>query len=260
MSLTQTRLKEVIKYNPDTGEFTWNIGTGCRKVGDHAGCYIANGQLQIDIDKKSYLAHRLAWLYVYGVEAPKRINRLDKDPKNNRISNLVAVEKGVPGELTLERLKELLTYTPETGIFTWNLRTSNRVSVGDIAGQYDEDGYVQIRIDGKMYRAHRLAWLYVKGAWPSKHIDHKDGVVDNNRIENLRDVSRCGNLQNQRKPKKGNRVGFLGVSASTSPPWGFRARIFLNGKERSLGHFSTPEEAHKAYLTAKRELHSTCTI
>ena len=88
--------------------------------------------------------------------------------------------------ITQEELKELLDYNPETGLFTWNVY--NNIKNKTTAGTFN-DGYIQIKIKQKIYQAHRLAWLYVYGEWPKGQIDHINGIRDDNRIENLRDVT-----------------------------------------------------------------------
>lgn len=158
--------------------------------------------------------------------------------------------------LTQQRLKELLNYNPETGVFTWKIAPCAWKKAGSIAGCVDQR-YFKIRIQYKGYLAHRLAWLYMTGQWPTNHIDHKDGDGFNNRFCNLRDVTKSGNLQNQRKARKDNTTGFLGV-AHCNGQW--QARIWVENRLLYLGKFSTPESAHEAYLIAKRKYHDTCTI
>lgn len=156
-----------------------------------------------------------------------------------------------------ERLKEFLKYDPETGIFRWRSRPINhRVDVGDVAGYSGERG-VQIRIDGVLHLAHRLAWLYMTGSFPKLHIDHKNGDPQDNRWKNLRDVSRSVNLQNQRHARKNNTTGMLGVARNRNR---FKAVIVVKGAPINLGTFKTPEEAHEVYLEAKRKFHQGCTI
>ena len=158
--------------------------------------------------------------------------------------------------LTIERLRGLLNYAPETGVFTWIVHAS-QMHIGDIAGSVNGSGYLQIDIDGQKYKAHRLAWLYATGAWPTAQIDHVNGQRDDNRISNLRDVSRSVNIQNLRKARSDNKSGLLGVSANGNR---WQAQINVGGKKRQIGTFATPELAHAAYLDAKRELHVGCTI
>lgn len=160
-------------------------------------------------------------------------------------------------ELTAERLRELLNYDPETGVFTWRVRTSNSVKVGQQAGS-DMSGYLSIRLLGGRHKAHRLALLYMYGAPPEGVVDHINGVTRDNRIENLRVVTKSGNAANQRRARADNTCGFLGVHKARGAGW--KSQIMVNGRTKHLGTFPTPETAHGAYLLAKRELHSTCTI
>lgn len=158
--------------------------------------------------------------------------------------------------LSAERLREVLDYDPLTGFFTWKI-CRGRCSAGSRAGCRRSDGYVTIRVYGVQYLAHRLAWLWCTGDHPTGEIDHKNGVPGDDRFENLRDLSRSGNQQNQRKAQRSNSVGFLGVSPHEGK---FRSRIFHQGVEISLGRFDTPEEASRVYLEAKRKLHAASTI
>lgn len=160
------------------------------------------------------------------------------------------------GTLTATRLRELLFYDADTGAFT-RVVAVGKTKAGDIAGATSRVGYRQIQVDGSLYYAHRLAWLYVTGSWPAWQIDHIDGDRGNNKFSNLRDVSGCLNMQNQRRPRSNNTTGFLGVFESFGR---FVAHIGMNGKARHLGSYSTPEQAYAAYLSAKRELHAACTI
>ena len=159
--------------------------------------------------------------------------------------------------LTVERLQQVLAYDQQTGVFRWRIARGNGIKPGDIAGRIKTGGYRQISVDGCRYGASRLAWLYVNGSWPTHEIDHNNGLTSDDRIENLRDVTHSGNVQNIRHANCNNKLGFLGVSMEGNK---FRAQITINGGKLFLGNFSKPEEAHAAYLAAKRELHSTCTI
>jgi len=162
--------------------------------------------------------------------------------------------------LTQQRLKECLRYDPETGVFSRLLATSLKHHVGEIAGWSNSEGYLHIMVDKKTYKAHRLAFLYMAGAFPAGHVDHKNGTRSDNRWSNLREVTQGGNLQNQRKAKRGSSTGYLGVKPCPRDRSKFMAQISVNKKRHHLGTFGTPEAAHDAYLKAKRELHSTCTI
>ena len=155
--------------------------------------------------------------------------------------------------ITQERLKELLDYNPETGLFTWLVSKGTRREDG-IAGSLHPEGYWQIGIDGKLYKAHRLAWLYMTGEWPKDQIDHINGIRDNNRFINLREATQAENHQN-RALNANNVSGYPGVSwHKRDCKW--QGHITLDGKQKHLGYFDTPEVAHSAYLAAKAELHT----
>ena len=160
--------------------------------------------------------------------------------------------------LTAEQLKTTLDYDAESGVFTWKIRPSKAVKAGDVAGCVEKRiGYITIGIAGRIYKAHRLAWLYTHGEWPKGLIDHINGNKADNRICNLRDVFADGNSQNVRKPNVRNKSGFMGVIWFQNK---WRASMSVNGKSKWLGDYSTPEEAHQVYLEAKRMYHAACTI
>lgn len=156
--------------------------------------------------------------------------------------------------LTQSELKELLHYDPETGVFTWR----QGVRTGQRAGCLFEKGYRRVKICGRFHVEHRLAWLYMTGAWPSMQIDHLDGQRANNAFANLRDVSAAVNSQNRRTARPGTASGLLGVAKGYKTRW--NAYLSLSGRGKYLGTYPTPEEAHAAYLVAKRRLHEGCTL
>lgn len=148
--------------------------------------------------------------------------------------------------LTADRLREVLTYDPETGVFRWKVRTSIRVTVGEVAG-YLRDGYRFITIDGRKYRAHRLAWLYMYGVWPAE-LDHVNGDRADNRISNLREATRTQNNANT-PIRKNNTSGVKGVCwDKRKRKW--MAQIRVRGVQRFLGYYETTEEAGEAYAAA----------
>ena len=156
--------------------------------------------------------------------------------------------------ITQEYLKSILEYNPETGDFTWKIKTKNgKKHIGDIAGYLDKKGYISIQINGIGYLAHRLAWFYMTGNWPIHEIDHKNRIRNNNRIENLRDVTRTINGHNQGMFIT-NTTGFKGVYLCKNGK--YRAGISLNDKIMWLGTFFTPEEASVAYESAKLFYHN----
>lgn len=158
--------------------------------------------------------------------------------------------------LTASRLRELLHYETDTGVFT-RLVKSGTAKVGDVAGGLDDKGYWRIRVDGKRYLAHRLAWLYMTGEWPTGEVDHERGETGDNRWKRLRDGSRSFNQQNQRRAPAGSATGQIGASPHRGK---FQAQIRVDQKNRYLGVFDTPEAAHAAYVAAKRQLHAGCTL
>lgn len=158
--------------------------------------------------------------------------------------------------LTIGRLKDLIHYDPETGIFT-RIAAKKRIALGVIKNAPMTDGHTRLRVDNHPYLSHRLAWFYVHGYWPSL-IDHINGNPNDNRLCNLRDTDHSSNMQNRRAPHKNNKSGFMGVRKVSANRWD--AHIVYDRKRLRLGIFKTPEEAHQAYLTAKRKLHPGCTI
>ena len=161
-------------------------------------------------------------------------------------------------DLTPERVSELFNYDPLTGVLTWKRSRGGQVS-GSHAGCITEDGYRRVTTGRRSYLVHRLIWMLVYGAWPTNTIDHINGDKLDNRITNLRDVTRKTNKENMRKPRKDNTVGVLGVHWHKYMKK-FQASIRTNGERIHLGTYNTSEEAHQAYLTAKRQLHAGNTL
>lgn len=162
-------------------------------------------------------------------------------------------------DLTVARLRELLEYNPETGEFTRRVSLISNYPVGSVAGSITKTGYIGITVDGCRHLAHRLAVLYMTDKWPEQEVDHRDGVRANNRWENLREATVAENATNRRRSRSNSQSGYLGVRA-TQRGGRWRAAIAVDGKEKHLGTFDTPEQAHAAYLEAKRQIHSFCTI
>ena len=154
---------------------------------------------------------------------------------------------------SLEWIRKTISYDSETGDFTWLINRSNTLK-GSRAGCISSTtGYRVLSIRGLKVSAHKLAWYLHYGEYPESQIDHINGLRADNRIENLRCVSPSVNGQNRWKAQANNKVGLMGVCKRGSK---YIATIILNKKQTYLGIFSTKEDAHLAYLSAKLSLHS----
>lgn len=154
--------------------------------------------------------------------------------------------------VSVEVINELLSYDAETGIFRWKVDMGKKVKKGDIAGSRKNDGYIRIKIHGKDYAAHRLAYLLVHRELP-KFLDHIDRDRANNRISNLRACTLSENELNKGIDKR-NTSGVKGVFWNRkSKKWRSQAR--LKGKLYYLGTFSSKEEAANAYQTFCKNNH-----
>ena len=152
-------------------------------------------------------------------------------------------------QLTAKRLKEVLHYNPKTGVFKWKTTRPGCVS-GRSAGTI-ASGYRQIEIDYKLFRAGRLAWMYMTGSWPECVIDHINGVRNDDRWKNLRSASYQENARNKR-PCRRNKSGKVGVHKSHKKGW-WGAGIGLNGHHIRLGHYKRKADAIAARLKAEKQ-------
>lgn len=155
--------------------------------------------------------------------------------------------------LTQELLKEYLKYNPDNGLFTWIKDYGKNIKSGIDAGCENSIGYIQIGIFGKKYLAHRLAWFYMNGTWPTECLDHIDRNRKNNTYSNLRLASYTNNAQNK-KIQNNNTSGFKGIIKCNDGAT-FRSRIKVDGSVIHIGCFPTQEEAHIAYCFAALEYH-----
>ncbi len=155
------------------------------------------------------------------------------------------------------RLQELLNYDPETGVFTWKCRTNGRMKADGRAGYTAPGSYTRINVGGEKHLAHRLAWLYVYGAYPAGEIDHINGYKADNRIANLRAATKAENQFNT-GVRRNNSSGYKGVYLNRATGrWMAIAR--LNPHRINLGSFATAEEAHIAYIAFAYEHHGEFT-
>lgn len=156
--------------------------------------------------------------------------------------------------ITQERLKQLLHYDPVTGVFT-RIQSNRSDRLNQQTGSRNTNGHIQIRIDGKLYVAHRLAWLYVNGQFPINQLDHIDGDKTNNKFGNLRTAT---NKQNQENVpiQVNNTSGHRGVCFEKTRRGSkkFGAYVGHNGKQIRVGLFATVDEAAIAARIARDQL------
>lgn len=151
--------------------------------------------------------------------------------------------------VTAEYVRQHLDYDQDAGVFRWKSVRPGR-KAGAVAGCVQAGGYVGIKLDGRLYKAHRLAWLYVNGQWPSDHVDHVDCNRSNNAISNLRIATPAQNAA--RRPTKRAIAPSRGVFPHGP---GFVARIHHAGKRHYLGYFRSESEARSAYEAKAKEIH-----
>ena len=157
-----------------------------------------------------------------------------------------------PGEkiLNVDRVRDLLHYDTNTGAFIWKAARGS-LQAGAIAGSVSTSGYIRIKIDGRQYSAHRLAWFLCKGKWPDEMLDHVNGDPADNRIANLRECSSSENVRNIGL-RANNQSGTTGVYAA-GKKWG--AQIWRHGERIRLGLFDEKEDAVQARLDAEKKYH-----
>lgn len=152
--------------------------------------------------------------------------------------------------LAHETLTRLLDYNPETGVFTWKVDRRGGPKAGDVAGTINR-GYGQLCIEKRLFASHRVAWFYVHRRWPKAELDHANLDRSDNRISNLREVTKTENNRNVGR-KSNNKSGYKGVCIHGAR---FTAYITVNSETIYLGIFDTPEEAHAAYVAASHRYH-----
>ena len=159
-----------------------------------------------------------------------------------------------PKEIPVARIRELLRYDPESGHLVWAKSRSN-VRAGSLAGSIRGDGYLDVRIDRKLYRAHRIAYALTHGAIPDGwEVDHINGCRSDNRLSNLRLVTSAENKQNTVHMRPDNTSGTVGVAYDASRNK-FAAYIGSEGRLVNLGRFDTIEEAKQARFDAEARYH-----
>lgn len=153
--------------------------------------------------------------------------------------------------LTQKRLRELLKYYPISGLFVWIKKRAGKAKKGVVAGSLHSTGYVHIKVDGKTYKAHRLAFLYMLGFFPFPETDHKNRIKDDNRWINIRAAGRSCNVINS-GIRKDNTTGVCGVFwCNRSKKW--TTQITVKKKRKHVGYFDSFFNAVKARYAAEKK-------
>lgn len=158
-------------------------------------------------------------------------------------------------DATQDQVRYLYDYDPETGVFRWKNKYphARRIKIGDVAGSRELGGYLTLMVNGKPYKAHRIAWLYVTGSLPEECIDHVNGVRDDNRFSNLREATHSENILNKRL-RKDNICGVKGVQwDERNKNW--RVRVKAGGKTVFDKRFNSLEAADTAAREAREKVH-----
>ena len=144
-------------------------------------------------------------------------------------------------------IRRCIAYDPVTGLLTWAVdiggRDGKKFKRGSEAGCTSKDGYRLIRINGVLYKSHRVAWFLHYGEMPNGQIDHINHIKDDNRILNLRCVTNKENNSNFPLNKR-NKTGIIGCYLHSSGR--YRVRFCSNGKYVHIGYFDKHEDALEA--------------
>lgn len=162
--------------------------------------------------------------------------------------------------MTIEQVQEKF-YADASGKLFYKVDSGiwGRIKAGTVAGGIRPDGYLEVRLKQRLFLVHHVIWALNHGAWPQGLMDHINGNRTDNRIQNLRDVCDRVNAENKHAHQSNNKLRLLGVTYRRNRNT-YTAKINVCGKCHYLGEFKLPEQAHKAYLAAKRRLHEGCTI
>lgn len=156
--------------------------------------------------------------------------------------------------ITQDRLKELVNYDPNTGMFTWRVKTAARIKIGSSLGSRHHSGYLTAFLDKKRYTLHTLAVIYTDGECPVGTVDHINGIRDDNRRSNLRIATHSENTRNA-KIRSDNRSGIKGVSYRNKSGGQWVCRIYTDEGRKYLGCYKTREEAERVMQEARAKYH-----
>lgn len=193
-------IRDWISYDPESGEFTWIARPNKTKisVGDKAGNISADGKIYLKVKGTMYSGPKLAWWFCFG-EYPTQYQFMtykDGNCLNLRIDNIAIKSSEVPA-ITQAVLQEWFKYEGRQGVLIRKKAYSQRF-IGQVNGSVDGDGYLLCSLFNKTFKVHRLIWILLNGEIPDDiEIDHKDRNRQNNRIENLRLVTKFENAQNK---------------------------------------------------------------
>jgi hypothetical protein len=239
----------------ETGELIWKRPTVRQiKAGTVAGRRHSSGKILIRIRGKDYSRAHLVYQYVYGGPLPSEVFHINGNPADDRPENLRRVVHYPDTEITQDYLRKAFELDHRTGELFRKVEIQNRVTREDKpAGSLRDDGRCEVSVLGRVLRRHQLVYLYVHGRIPEQ-INHKNGILSDDRPENLREVTTSQRSMSKIAGRLGRDLP-KGVSqhkwVKTNP---FYARIKANGKTVHLGYFATPEEAAAAYDAAAKNL------
>jgi len=246
--MTQIELKRTIHYDETTGQILLLVKTTNRQTEGEE----LHNKPYINLYGKQYSTLKVLALYIYNDYNTKLIT-LDGTNKYS-LDNLFIVGSLTDAPVTQELVKKFLNYDSTTGKFTWISRYLPGIKLGSeatyVAGSLPDGGYKQLSLFGKIYKAHRLAWLYVYGDLPDKQLDHIDHDRTNNKITNLRLASQHTNMKNKSRYAS-NTSGYAGVGRHGSS---WKASIGVNGSKVLLGVFKSIEEAIAARKAGEKLL------
>lgn len=251
-SVTRDEVLRHVSYSPDSGEMRYLTGGFKRQAGD----LIPPDRNVVNLLGSSYSKRKLIWFIQTGEWPSHKVNGIDQSGHDTRWSATKKGKVDKSAKLTAERLREVLSYDKETGAFVWLVGSSSTGLAGAVAGtSKSPDEYVKIRVDRRLYTAHRLAHLHVTGEWPPSLIDHEDHDKSNNAWGNLRVASVSQNGRNRAGPQINNKLGLRGVYWSKqNEKWGVTAVV--NRKQYHGGFHDTPELAHAAAMELRSKLES----
>ncbi len=239
--LDKSVLLELFNYDKDG--LSWKISPAFRvKAGDRVTSNT------VRVKKKTTTTARVVWT-LHNSPTNKKIWHIDGNSKNNKIENLELMNSPVKTTLSQERLKKLLNYDKQTGIFTHKTTRGTALKNSEVRNLNDK-GYVGIGVDNKTYTAHRLAWLYEYGYMPENDIDHINKNRADNRLINLREVSRQCNMRNTNN-RKSNKSTIKGLHWSQGHN-GYVVQISVNYKKIWIGKSSCLLEAACLRLAAEQ--------